>query len=326
MSAVAGDPRHLMNKFSLPSLCFAATLLAPALAGATKSAELYTSASYGYGRFEASVRFAAGDGIVSSFFLWKDGSEIAGTFWNEIDFEKLGADCHLQTNPLYGNPVSDHGRQEQLSEDLCGEFHVYAVEWTPEAIAWLLDGTEIRRETGAAATAFADNATDGMQIRFNIWPGDASFGGNFDANSLPVHQYIDWVQFSSYADGEFTLDWREDFDGASVPSGWLTGSWASPKNRSTHDPRNVNFVDGYAVISLTSDDATGPAGADPTGENEGGGDDGGDGGADSDADSGCSYRAVRSGGFAGYGASLAGAFVIAASGLARRRSRARRRA
>ena len=224
-----------------------------------RSAELFTGSSYGYGRVEARVRFAGGDGVVGSFFLWKDGSEMPGTFWNELDYEKLGADCRLVTNAFYGNPAAVHNQYPMVNADPCGSFHVYAYEWTPDYIAWFLDGTEVRRETGATATAFAENASAGMQIRFNVWPGDASFGGNFDPAILPVHEYVDWVQYSSYANGAFTLAWREEFD--SQPAGWLVGSWPSPKNLSTHDERNVNFIGGYAVLSLTADDATGPAGA-----------------------------------------------------------------
>ncbi|HYQ01924.1 MAG TPA: family 16 glycosylhydrolase [Polyangiaceae bacterium] len=242
---------------------FLTTVLCSHLSLAVGSAELYSSKSYGYGRFEARLRFAPGDGVVSSFFLWKDGSEKSGTFWNELDFEKLGADCHVQTNPLYGNPVADHSKQHPLQLDLCGAYHTYTYEWTPEAIVWLVDGAEIRRETGATAQAFADNATAGMQIHFNVWPGDATFGGNFSPSALPVHQYIDWVQYSAYQDGAFTLSWREDFSGSALPSGWLTGDWGSPKNHSTHAPENVNYVDGFAVLSLTADNALGPAGAMP---------------------------------------------------------------
>jgi endo-1,3-1,4-beta-glycanase ExoK len=246
-------------------LGFLAMLLAAPRALATKSAELLTAESYGYGRVEARVRFAPGDGVVSSVFLWKDGSERAGTFWNELDFEKLGANCRLETNPIYGNPSSNHSQRHALEHDLCGAFHTYAYEWTPEAIVWLVDGVEIRRETGATAQAFAENASAGMQIHFNLWPGDMSFGGNFSPASLPVHEYVDWVQFSAYREGAFELAWREDFDADTVPEGWLTGDWPSPKNKSTHAPENVNFIDGYAVLSLTSDDALGPAGAMPEG-------------------------------------------------------------
>ncbi|HEY8944475.1 MAG TPA: family 16 glycosylhydrolase [Polyangiaceae bacterium] len=250
-------------RFSAP-LFLAVTFVAQA-ASAVRSAELYTRTSYQYGRIEARIRFAPGDGVVSSFFLWKDGSEIAGTYWNELDFEKLGATCFLETNALFGKPVAGSPEKAALQLDLCGAYHTYTYEWTPEYIAWFVDETEIRRETGATATAYAENATAGMQIRFNIWPGDATFGGNFNPNILPTHQYIDWVQYSSYADGAFTMEWREDFNGATVPQGWLTGSWGSPKNLSTHDSGNVNFIDGYAVLSLTSDTAVGPTGADPEG-------------------------------------------------------------
>src|SRR5476651_1515201 len=139
------------------SAAFVATLLLPRMAAATTSAELYTSAANGYGRFEARLRFAGGDGVVSSFFLWKDGSEKTGTFWNELDFEKVGADCHLQTNALYGNPVGDHTQKASLNADLCNAYHVYGYEWLADSITWFVDGTEVRRETGDVARAYADN-------------------------------------------------------------------------------------------------------------------------------------------------------------------------
>jgi endo-1,3-1,4-beta-glycanase ExoK len=249
----------------LKTLGFLAITLCPQLASAVSSAELYTSESYGYGRVEARVQYAPGDGVVSSAFMWKEGSEQTGVFWNELDFEKLGADCRLETNPIYGLPPGNHSQKHALALDMCGSFHTYTYEWTPEAIVWFVDGMEIRREVGAVPQAFAENASGGMQIHFNLWPGDASFGGNFDPAILPVHEYVDWVQFSKYEGGEFKLAWREDFDGTSVPAGWLTGNWPSPKNKSTHAPENVNFIDGYAVLSLTADDALGPAGAMPGG-------------------------------------------------------------
>ena len=254
-----------MHRLALTSLCLAAACLFPRVASATKSSELYTSAPYPYGRFESRVRLTAGDGVVSAFFLWKEGSEVSGTFWNELDYEKIDADCKLQTNALYGNPAANHNKGATVNVDLCSGFHVYAYEWTADYIAWFFDGTEVRRETGETASAFAQNATAGMQVHFNIWPGDSTFGGTLNPSILPVHQLVDWVQFSSYADGMFTLAWREDFDAATLPTGWLTGDWDSPKALSTHLPANVNFLSSCAVLSLTSDDAPGSTGADTTG-------------------------------------------------------------
>lgn len=294
-----------MKRAHVAAVCFLTASLFPQVVHAVSSAELYTATAYSYGRVETRLRFAAGDGIVSSFFLWKDGSEQAGMFWNELDFEKLGADCRLETNPIYGKPSANHSQRHALALDLCGTFHDYVYEWTPEAIVWRLDGQEIRRETGAAAQAFAENAGQtGMQIHLNLWPGDASFGGNFNPASLPVHQYVDWVQFSEYQNGAFELAWREDFEGSSLPAGWLTGTWASPKNRSTHASENVSFIDGYAVLSLTADDARGPAGAMPSQVASGG--------AKSDAGSGTG--AVTNGTAGGEGVAGAGGASSASAG------------
>jgi len=248
----------------MKTLCISALLAITSVtmgAQAVSSAEFYTSQSYTYGRFEARIRFAPGDGVVSSFFLWKNGSETAGTFWNELDFEKLGADCHLQTNAIYGNPSAGHTGTPALTANLCDEFHTYGYEWTPDYIAWQVDGVEIRRETGDTALAFAQNATAGMQFRFNVWPGDASFGGNFDPSILPVYEYVNWAQFSSYSNGSFSPSWRQDFSTGAIPSGWLSGNWSSPKNLSTHSPQNVGFGNGNLILALTADGALGTAGA-----------------------------------------------------------------
>jgi endo-1,3-1,4-beta-glycanase ExoK len=262
--------RHPRLTLSAASLL----LTVAAEAGAVASAELYQEQTYTYGRFEARIRFAAGDGVISSFFLWKPGSEVAGTFWNELDFEKLGAGCQLQTNPLYGLPVADHHVFATLAADFCGEYHDYAFEWTPSYIAYLVDGVEVRRDEGETAAAFAENAASGMQIHFNVWPGDETFGGNFDPAILPVQQFISWVQYSSFADGAFSFQWREEFDGAALPSSWVVGNWASPKNLSTHAPANVELRDGRIVLSLTADDATGFAGTPPPDVAVGGADSG----------------------------------------------------
>jgi endo-1,3-1,4-beta-glycanase ExoK len=263
----------MIRQSLVATLCFMTATLVPHAALGVASAEVYTSAQYRYGRLEARMRFAPGDGVVGSFFLWKIGSENPGAFWNELDFEKLGVDCHFETNAIYGNPASNNNQQHP--PDTCSAYHTYAYEWTPTSVAWLVDGVEIRRDTGAIATAFAQNAASGMQFRFNVWPGDASFGGNFNPNILPVHQYIDWVQYSSYENGAFTVDWREDFNGPGLPGGWQTANWNSPKNLSRHNPGNVNIVAGHLVLSLTADNAVGAAGAMPAAPAGSGGQGGG---------------------------------------------------
>ena len=248
----------MIYRLLVPAAVLLSTLVATTPASAVTSAELFRSTGEGYGKFEARIRYAVGDGIVSSFFLWKDRSEQPDIYWNELDFEKLGANCRLQTNSIYGLPERNHEAHHRELEGLCDGYHTYTYIWTPDYIAWLVDGVELRRDTGAHAKTYSENATaDGLQMRFNVWPGNASFGGNFSESSLPAYQYIDWAQYASYTPGagddgsDFTLKWREDFD--KKPSEWSTGSWESPLGRSTHHSRNISFIDGIAVLALTAE-------------------------------------------------------------------------
>jgi hypothetical protein len=156
-----------------------------------------------------------------------------------------------------------------------------------------------------------------MAIHFNVWVGNASFGGVLDPSILPMNEYIDWVQYSSYANGTFQQEWREDFDGAGVPSGWAVGNWQSPFNLSIHNPANVNFVNGVAVLSMTADDATGYTGmppADTATSLDGGA------GVSSGSGGGCSCDSVR-GARLGIPELVAGVVGIAGTILRRRRPR-----
>jgi endo-1,3-1,4-beta-glycanase ExoK len=245
--------------------------LVPRIASATQGAELYRSEAYRYGRFEARVRYAPGEGVVSSFFLWKDGSS-ATTSWNELDFEKINGTCRMQTN-IWTAKGTQSAQIHTPPFDLCAEYHTYTMEWTPDYISWLVDGTQLRKVTGAAVTEYTQNAAQGMTIHFNLWPGDSTFGGVLNPSTLPVYQYVSWVQYSSYVNGAFQMQWREDFNGSALPAGWATGDWSSPLNQSKHNPANVRFVNGIAVLAMTADNATGYTGtppADPMGGGTGG--------------------------------------------------------
>ena len=243
-------------------------VLVPKAALAVQGAELYHTQTYRYGRFEARVRYAPGEGVVSSFFLWKDRPNNTGP-WNELDFEKIGSACQMQTNIWTGT-----GTQSAVtttpSPNICNDYHTYTIEWTPDYIAWLIDGVQLRRVTGASVAEYTQNASGGMAIHFNIWQGDSSFGGNLNTSTLPVYQYISWVQYSSYANGAFQMQWREEFTATTTPSGWLLGNWTAPLNHSTHNTANVKFVNGIAVLALTNDNATGYTGTPPVDPASGG--------------------------------------------------------
>jgi len=259
---------------ALPRAAFALAALTTTLglsraAGATASAELYSQAGYRYGRFRARVQFPAGDGIVGSFFLWKDGSEVAGVFGNELDFEKIGADCAMQLNAIFGNPPAMHPSLASGLGALCAGYHTYMYEWTPDHIAWSVDDVEVRRQgNDETSQAYRDQATQGMQFRFNLWPGTPALGGTFSPSELPAHEFVSWVEYATYTPGagddggDFSFAWRESFE-QGIPVGWAVGNWASHFGLSTHSPLNVTFTAGIAVLSLTDDNALGFGGVPP---------------------------------------------------------------
>src|SRR5262245_16505618 len=244
-------------------------VIAPRAASAVQSAELYRTQAYFYGRFEARVRYAPRDGFVSSFFLWKDGSS-STTSWNELDFEKINSDCRLQTN-IWTGKGTQSAAINTPAFNICSDYHTYSFEWTPDYIAWFVDGTQIRRVTGASVTEYTQNAPQGMAIHFNIWQGDSSFGGNLNAATLPVYEFISWVQYSSYANGAFQMQWREEFTASAMPNGWAVGNWTAPLNHSTKNPGNVKFVNGIGVLGMTGDNATGYTGTPPVDSSGAGG-------------------------------------------------------
>ena len=307
-------------------------VLAPRAASAVQSAELYRTDAYFYGRFEARLQFAPGEGVVSSFFLWKDGSS-STTSWNELDFEKINAACRLQSN-IWTGTGTQSAEIDTPAFNICDGYHTYAFEWTPDYIAWFIDGNQIRKVTGASVAEYTQNASQGMAMHFNVWVGNSSFGGTLDPSILPVNEYISWAQYSSYANGAFQLQWREEFDGATMPTGWAAGNWASAYNLSTHNPANVNFVNGIAVLSMTADGATGYSGAPPADSsdggvtyNDGGGTGGGGGQAGSPGQAGAGSGCSCDAGSATNGRPMAALLLFAVTvgiGCRRRRRRAPR--
>jgi len=48
-----------------------------------------------------------------------------------------------------------------------------------------------------------------------------------------------------------------------MSSDWGAGNWSSVYNLSTHNPANVRYVNGIAVLAMTADNATGYSGTPP---------------------------------------------------------------
>ncbi|KYF84637.1 benzene 1,2-dioxygenase, partial [Sorangium cellulosum] len=239
-----------------------------AVAKPYKGAEVYTPQGYLHGRVEVRMRMARGSGILSTFFTYKDGSEMSGAFWEEIDIEVFGKDNarSWQTNIITGMGTRVTSEQVHTADaSLADGYHTYTLEWTPDYVAWSIDGREVRRTTGAQVGTLRSP----QGLRMNLWSSDVvEWVGAFDDSVLPQHQFVNWIKYYRYNNGAFELDWQDNFDSLDSAR-WGKADWTFDGNRVDFDPQNVTVKDGTLVLSLTREGQTGFTGAVPRDEDTG---------------------------------------------------------
>lgn len=150
-------------------------------------AEYRTKEKYLYGKFVVRAKFAPGSGVVSSFFTFRDPIRPR---WNEIDIEVLGKDMSvMQFTHWWDRSPNYIPKYFKLDFDMDKEFHEYDFQWTPDYIAWSIDGKEMYRVT--------ENICDlSQQIMMNIWiTNNDDWAGKFDRSVLPTFSEYDYVKY-----------------------------------------------------------------------------------------------------------------------------------
>jgi hypothetical protein len=143
--------------------------------------------SFAHGRFEAEIKAASGPGLVTGFFLHRASPR------QEIDVELIGADpCHMLVN-VYFNPGDDGAEfgfgyrgtpcRIDLGFDATLDFHLYAIEWRPDRIAWLVDGRVLHERPSWDPTPIPHLP---MRLHANLWaPRSEELAGRIDHDALP---------------------------------------------------------------------------------------------------------------------------------------------
>jgi beta-glucanase (GH16 family) len=98
-----------------------------------------------YGRFEARIKIPRGQGMWPAF--WMMGDDIEKVNWpacGEIDvMENIGKEPAIVHGSIHGPGFDDGDLEANFSlppgHALADDFHVYAVEWEPDAIRFYLD-------------------------------------------------------------------------------------------------------------------------------------------------------------------------------------------
>jgi beta-glucanase (GH16 family) len=220
-----------------------------------KGAEYRTKLSYTYGRFEVRMKSAFREGMLSSFFTYYDEGGGIGN-WNEIDIEIMGRYFdNAQFNTITPNQTN-HVAHKPMQTSPHQDYHTYAFEWTPEYVAWFIDGIEVIKQTGE----HIQTLTLPQKIMMNIWnPLYENWAGVFNPDALPAFAYYDWVSYYAYTPGSgsygtgnnFLHDWTDNFDS------WDTTRW--DKATHTFNGNNCDFIqenavfdDGKLILCLTN--------------------------------------------------------------------------
>ena len=226
--------------------------------GAERGAELRTLEPVLYGKFEARYKPAQGEGLVSSFFVYND--DTPNTPWVEIDIELLGR--FKQIVDMNTMTPSSHLRTHFVPFSTHLEFFEYGFEWTPDYVAWFINGEEVYRQT-------ADHVADlnhPAKIMMNIWnPIYDDWVGFWDERVLPRFAYYDWVRYASYTPGngdtgtsnDFTYQWQDDFNEFDTTRWEKSDNHTWNGNQSIFIKENAVVEDGHLILCLTDDEHIG---------------------------------------------------------------------
>ena len=144
--------------------------------------------SFGHGHFEAEIKAASGPGLITGFFLHRDSPR------QEIDIEILGADPRRMLANVFFNPGDDGAAMGfgyrgspcciDLSFDATADFHIYAIDWQPDRVAWLVDGRVVHERSGWDPTPIPHLD---MRLHANLWaPRSEELAGRIDESTLPA--------------------------------------------------------------------------------------------------------------------------------------------
>jgi GR25 family glycosyltransferase involved in LPS biosynthesis len=152
-----------------------------------RSGAFASAGFFDHGRFEAEIRAASGPGLVTGFFLHRDAPR------QEIDVELAGDVPRRMLVNVYFNPGDDGATigfgyrgspcRIDLGFDATLDFHLYAIDWRPGRVAWLVDGRIVHERAGWDPTPLPHLP---MRLHANLWaPRSEELAGRIDNDALP---------------------------------------------------------------------------------------------------------------------------------------------
>ena len=148
--------------------------------------------AYLYGTFSAEIQPAAAPGLVTGFFLHRNGPR------QEIDVEFPGHQRQHMLVNVYYNPGQPGDKFEygyrgtpvmvDLGFDASSDIHLYEIEWQPDLIRWSVDGRVVHERVDWAPTPVPQHP---MELNVNLWPTRSrELAGKLDRTALPAEARV----------------------------------------------------------------------------------------------------------------------------------------
>lgn len=135
------------------------------------SGELRRKTRSHFGRYEAVMKAAKGEGLNTAVFTYTGPHR--GDPHDEVDIEILGRDTTRVSLNYFNDGRSNAQGTYPLGFDAAEGFHHYAFEWTADAIRWYADGRLIH-ETGPGDPPPPQTPA---QVYLSLWTGSPGWLG-----------------------------------------------------------------------------------------------------------------------------------------------------
>jgi beta-glucanase (GH16 family) len=143
-----------------------------------------------YGVFAARIKLPAGPGLWPAF--WMEGEDATDVTWpagGEIDVIEVNNQKPDLVEAFAHAPSINKGFYLPLDSPLSAGYHVYAVEWTPTEISWLIDGHVFGQVSNTAGSPFHQPFFLILNLAVGgKWPGPPTA-----ATKFPAQMDVTWV-------------------------------------------------------------------------------------------------------------------------------------
>ncbi|KAJ5986281.1 glycosidase crf2 [Penicillium sp. IBT 35674x] len=127
-----------------------------------------------YGKVSGRIKSSRGKGVVTAFILLSDVKD-------EIDYEWVGADLTAVQTNYYWQGVLDWHNSANASvsgEDTFDDWHTYEIDWQPDQLQWIIDGTVMRTvkksDTYNSTSKQYQYPQTPSRLQMSLWPAGQS--------------------------------------------------------------------------------------------------------------------------------------------------------